>query len=61
MRGQHDYDTGCQCYRCKGIRNSPTVKAANKRRKGIRASVYASRAEQHGRYLDSGPQNWDDR
>lgn len=30
------------------------------RRRGRRAQ-YASREEQYGRYLDSGPQGWDDR
>lgn len=60
MRGPHEYNPECQCYKCKGIRNNPQV---NHHRPKHRQSKprHASREEQHARYLDSGPSAWDDR
>jgi hypothetical protein len=58
----HDYDRNCQCYRCKGIRNAPGRKQVGKYHSvSKRAERKATRAEQHARYLDCGPQAWDDR
>lgn len=63
---KHDYDPSCLCYRCKGIRNSPNFVSPGatgnpRKRKPYRKLKVASREEQHGRYLDCGPQAWDDR
>jgi len=58
---KHDYRPECQCYRCKGIRNSPLKLAVRARKPRAVRERIASREEQHGRYLDSGPQAWDDR
>jgi hypothetical protein len=60
----HDYQLDCQCYRCKGIRSSPGHKSKAKRGLLTKKPVSerkASRSEQHARYLDCGPGNWDDR
>ncbi len=60
----HDYRVDCQCFRCKGIRHNPHHPQLPKR--GLRAKAprkerIASREEQHARYIDCGPANWDDR
>jgi hypothetical protein len=59
MKVKHDYDASCMCYRCKGIRNSPSFRKPIKVRKV--KEKRASREDQHARYIDCGPQNWDDR
>jgi hypothetical protein len=61
----HDYNPTCQCYRCKGIRNNPfpsrvVAMQTKAKRRNPRQKV-ATREEQHARYLDCGPANWDDR
>jgi hypothetical protein len=58
---KHDYDSACNCYRCKGIRNNPATKKAKSPRKRKASSQYASKEEQNARLLDSGWANWDDR
>lgn len=58
---KHDYKPECQCYRCKGIRNAPRHKPSATMRFDRRRKEHASRDEQHARYLDCGPANWDDR
>jgi len=60
MKGPHDYDKDCQCYRCKGIRNNP-VSVLPKKSRQRKTNHNASRAEQYARYIDCGPANWDDR
>lgn len=60
MRGRHDYNDTCVCYRCKGIRNDPRRKAAPKKRVR-KPRTTATRAEQEARRLDAGPGAWDDR
>jgi len=66
---QHEYDANCQCYRCKGIRGNPHYRNQG-HDAGMRAKLHrkrryterrASREVQYARYLDCGPQNWDDR
>ena len=57
---KHDYKADCQCYRCKGIRNDPRTKRQARRVRKLRDRS-ASKAERHGRYLDCGPQNWDEK
>lgn len=59
MRGRHDYNATCMCYRCKGVRNSPSFVAV-RRRRAVKEKV-ATRDEQHARYIDCGPGAWDDR
>jgi hypothetical protein len=59
MRGQHEYNETCQCYRCKGTRNNPHHRAAITRKRN--AERRASREEQNERYIDCGPAAWDDR
>ena len=61
-RGPHEYDPGCPCYRCKGIRNAPINhnRLVPRMRRQPRERI-ASREEQHARYLDCGSQAWDDR
>jgi len=57
----HEYKKDCQCFRCKGIRNSPMMrirKVAGGKRLGEKR---ATREEQNARYLDCGPANWDDK
>jgi hypothetical protein len=47
-----------QCFQCKGAANAhpkPVRKPRKFREK------HASREEQYARYIDCGPQNWDDR
>lgn len=62
---KHDYKNDCQCYRCKGIRNNPSPPRAlimpRKARVNKLKPRIATRAEQHARYIDCGPSNWDDR
>jgi len=43
------------------IGNVPRFNAANRRHVSKANAKHASREEQHGRYLDCGPQAWDDR
>lgn len=44
----------------RGSKATPTeMRSETKRKYPIRR--FASRAEQHGRYIDCGPSNWDDR
>jgi hypothetical protein len=53
------------CYRCKGIRNDPhTIAPCRQALARARAASHgrkATRSEQRARYVDCGPQNWDDR
>lgn len=64
---KHSYTIGCECERCvkegarryqQALSNFHTITRGRKR--ADRPKV-ASREEQHARYLDCGPQNWDDR
>jgi len=65
---RHAYTVGCTCARCvkEAARRSaqsaanPPRFAAPKQRRRSHGERYASRAEQHGRYLDSGHGAWDD-
>ena len=61
MKGQHDYNETCNCYRCKGIRGNPHFRKPKLKPVRRFRERHASREEQHARYLDCGPQNWDDR
>lgn len=63
MKGQHPYLSDCQCYRCKGIRNTlnssgPTGRGSTAEilRKRSRAGKNNTRATS-----DCGPNNWDDK
>lgn len=66
----HPYDktASCQCERCTKERarrakqsagSAPKLKTPKPR--ALKTARYASREEQHGRYIDSGPGAWDDR
>lgn len=60
----HEYKAACQCFRCKGIRNSNSFKLKNFRRKAMKDLQVTHKADletQHARYIDCGPSNWDDR
>jgi hypothetical protein len=62
---RHAYRTDCRCERCvkEGARRSRQAHAkpiAYWRGRAVRERQ-ATREEQHARYLDCGPQNWDDK
>jgi hypothetical protein len=57
MKNAHPYTADCQCFRCKGIRNRPQQSIKLRKPK----ERTATSEEQHARYIDCGPQNWDDR
>lgn len=64
----HPYDktANCECTRCVKERTRRAAQsAANAQPKPVRYRAprerVASREEQHARYIDCGPQAWDDR
>lgn len=63
----HSYTPHCDCQRCTREAGRRAAQAASdprrvpKLRRTAPASRGASRAEQHGRYVDCGPGAWDDR
>jgi hypothetical protein len=74
MSHPYDRDANCQCERCVRERarraaqsaahttyGHAAIKVSTFKRRQRAASRVASRAEQHARYIDCGPQNWDDR
>lgn len=50
----------CDNSECKLPFRTPALKPTFKRTRVVRER-YASREEQHARYIDCGPSNWDDR
>lgn len=63
---RHAYLLGCACARCvkeRARRDAQGAQTADhkRQRRYKRAETRASREEQHGRYIDTGPQAWDDR
>jgi hypothetical protein len=68
MKHAYDKTANCQCERCTKERSRRSLQAADSQtgkiilpaRKRLARTRVASRAEQHARYIDSGPQNWDD-
>jgi len=65
---KHRYDPECQCQRCirEAERRSTQAQEQAAQLQQARRSRrhtpkrHASAAEQYGRYLDAGPQAWDD-
>lgn len=64
---KHSYEIGCDCARClrekarreDQARSNPRKSQQNRRPRRTNHSRSASRTEQNARYLDTGPQNWD--
>ena len=61
----HSFVIDCECRRCQKERDRRQRQSlANRpppRRQRARRERVASREEQHTRYIDCGPQAWDDR
>ena len=68
----HAYSITCECHRCVREKARRDLQRANAiandprdipvtRRSRPHIGRHATRAEQHGRYIDCGPQAWDDR
>jgi hypothetical protein len=62
---KHSYQPGCECPRCSrecARRIAQSLQSVPKPRPVYRNKPRnASRSEQYARYLDCGPQAWDDR
>lgn len=65
---KHPYDKACACSRCEHERARRAAQSAadghgRPRRRSFRRRIasIASREEQNARYIDAGPQAWDDR
>lgn len=60
----HPYDATCYCPRCNKERLRRAAQSARynlpRRKHRACSERRASREEQHARYLDCGPQAWDD-
>ena len=59
---KHSFNPACTCPRCtrEAGRRSAQAQAQAPKRSRRPARRHASNAEQYGRYLDAGPQAWDD-